>query len=102
MSTTNLSPLCTEYLSKAIDEKISIQKKIDNRYLKLKNDKDFKNKLKSEFQKDIEDFKDKYRNNLFSVVNPETNEIIGIDSKCSEKAKELSKYLENYIDNIID
>lgn len=102
MSIINLSSLCTDYLSKAIDERITIQKKIDNQYLKLKSDKDFKKKLKSEFQKDINAFKDKYRYNSFGIVNTETNKLVALDTRCKDKLKEISKYLENYIDDIID
>ncbi|WP_417888043.1 hypothetical protein [Zunongwangia sp.] len=102
MSTDNLDSLCQEYISKALKERVSIQQRIDDKYLEIKNEENFKNILKSEFSEEIDNFKMKYRYNFVGIINPKTNELVGIDAECSDKAEELSVYLENYIDKIID
>lgn len=101
MSKNKFTSLCDEYISKALEERISIQQRIDDRYLEIKNEDNFKDTLKSEFYEEIDEFKMKYRYNFVGIINPKTNKVVGIDTECSEKASEISKYLENYIDNII-
>ena len=98
MSTDDLNSLSKDYISKVLNESISLQQKINNRYLDIKNNKNAKLTLKSEFSEKIEDFRNKYKYNSVAIINTKTNEVINFDVDCSNKIKEISEYLENYID----
>ena len=42
----------------------------------------------------------KYSHSLAGIINTNTNELLGIDKKCTEKIKEVTTRLKSYITDL--
>jgi hypothetical protein len=92
----NLDLLCSEMINDIQKESDTITQQISIFY---KENKD-KKTVNSKFQQQIDDFLIKYDYTHAGLINTRTNEIISIDTKCSEKLNEVVNNLKNYIRNL--
>ena len=91
--THNLEKLCSDFLIKVQSESDSITNRIDTSY-KEDNDKE---KLFEKYEEQIDTFLEKYNYAFVGIVNKDTNEVLDIDKKCSDKLDEIVNKLKNYI-----
>jgi len=92
----NLDKLCSDFLNTVQTESNLITDQISASY---KKDKD-KEKLVEKYQEQINTFLSKYGGTFAGFMNKDTNEVLSIDEKCSEKLEEIVSRLKNYIKHL--
>lgn len=92
----HLDNLCFDMVDGIQKESDIITEQIDTFYKENKDKKLTENK----FQEQIVEFKIKYAYSLAGLVNTTTNEVIAINTECSEKLKGVVDNLVNYISNL--
>lgn len=92
----NLDSFCAELISNIKKESDFITTKIDIDY---KENKD-KWLIIEKYQLQIDEFLYKYSHSLAGIINTNTNELLGIDKKCTEKIKEVTTRLKSYITDL--
>ena len=92
----NIDNLCQDFLNKVQTESDFITSQIDTSF---KEDKS-KEEIILEYQEQIDNFLYKYNNTFAGLVNKNTDKVLGLDKKCSDKLEDIVNKIKNYITDL--